>query len=93
VTLIAVVALALLSLLLVVLRWKREFREWREATHRLFAERSAFGIIAGLVIGLALLATWPYRLPAVYSGLAGASLLGISLLGKRAARNPKAGPQ
>jgi membrane protease YdiL (CAAX protease family) len=90
VTLVSVVTLSVLSLVLIVLRWNRELREWRQATHRLFAERPAFGIVAGLIVGLALLATWPYRLPVIYSGLVGASLLGIPLLGKRAVRKPEA---
>jgi membrane protease YdiL (CAAX protease family) len=80
---LTIVALALLCLLLIVLRWNRELRDWREATLQLFADRSLFGVIAGLLIGSALLVMWPYRPPVQTAALAGAALLGIAILGKR----------
>ena len=86
VTVAAVVALFLLSLLLIVLRWSKELRGWRAATLRLFGERSVFAIVAGLVIGLALLVLWSYRPPAVFSALAGTVLFGVALWGKKAVR-------
>lgn len=83
VTSLAIVALALLSLLLIIWRWNRELREWRVAARRLFSERPAFGVVVGLVIGFALLALWPYRLPPLYSVVAGIAVSGIALAGKR----------
>jgi membrane protease YdiL (CAAX protease family) len=83
VTVTAVVTLFLLSLLLIALRWSKELLGWRAATRRLFAERQAFAIVAGLVIGLALVVLWSHRMPAVYSALAGAFLFGISYFGKK----------
>jgi membrane protease YdiL (CAAX protease family) len=86
VTVTAVVTLFLLSLLLIALRWTKELRGWRAATLRLFAETHPFAVVAGLVIGLALVVLWSHRMPAVYSALIGAFLFGISLLGKKGVR-------
>jgi membrane protease YdiL (CAAX protease family) len=89
-TIIAILALALLSLLLIVLRWNRELREWRVEARRLFSERPIFGIVAGLIIGSALLALWPYRFAPLYSALAGTAVSGIALVGKRTLRKTDA---
>ena len=74
--------LVLLSLLLIVLRWNREFRDWRKATQRLFAERPQSGAATGALIGLALLALWPLELRPLYSALAGTVLFAIAFVGR-----------
>jgi len=77
--------LAVLFLALVFARRKREFREWTEATGKMFRHAPLFGLLAGGLIGLLLLLVWAYRLPAAHAGIAGALLFGISVLGKRLA--------
>jgi membrane protease YdiL (CAAX protease family) len=90
VTIMAILALALLSLLLIVLRWNRELREWRLAARRLFSDQPVFGIVAGLIIGSALLALWPHRFAPLYSALAGSAVAVIAFVGKRTPRRTDA---
>lgn len=78
--------LGLLFLLLIFLRRNREIRVFVEAAGGMCLEKPVLGIVTGGVIGVALLAPWAFRLPGVYSGLAGAILFGVSFVGKRALR-------
>jgi membrane protease YdiL (CAAX protease family) len=83
-SLVTTAGLGLLFLLLIFLRRNREIRVFVEATGRMCREKPVFGFVTGGLIGLVLLTLWAFRLPAVYSGLAGALLFGISFVGKRA---------
>lgn len=76
-------ALAFLFLLLLVFRGKRQMRLLAQATAKMLRDRPAMGLVSGVAVGLALLATWPLRGSPLYSGLAGVLLVGVLLLGKR----------
>jgi uncharacterized membrane protein YccC len=48
----------------------------------LFTERRLFGVVAGLIIGAALLALWPHEFRPLYAAIAGIALFAAAFAGK-----------
>lgn len=74
--LITLAGLAVGFVLLIWVRRNLEMRAWFALSARLFREHTAFGLVTGSLIGLALLGLWAVHVPAVYAGAAGLGLFG-----------------
>jgi membrane protease YdiL (CAAX protease family) len=72
----------LLFLVLIVSRRNREMRAWLELTRTMFREQLGFGLVAGFLVGFALLAVWPLRITPIYAGVLGLLLFCVAFLGK-----------
>ena len=79
----SIYGLVLVSVAVIALRWTHEFAEWRAPIRQLFTDRPLYGLVAGVIIGGALLLLWPREFQPVISGLAGLVLFAATLAAKK----------
>jgi membrane protease YdiL (CAAX protease family) len=82
-SLIVFFGLAFFFLLLIILRWRKEVREIFIATRQMFSVKPVSSALIGLGIGGALLSLWYFSIPLLYSSLAGAGLIAISIVRRK----------